>query len=429
MKFDALKRVVAWRPRRRRVVRMRAPGLHNDDARTSKARTLNPLRGPLSRVAIGRFGAQFLTRLRRRREALVAWRPGRTTAIAGLSITVAGGASIAALLNPPQHDRYIAEALITTGEGSKPAILGKLVSLPSVLDAARVAVGEPSSAIADRVTVNLDEAGLTHLRVRAASSDTARRLAEAIATEALSLVYKASTEQVRPGVLSVGTFENGLQDWQTGSRFSNPPLSLRATSSGASGAKLGSAALEMTCPTESGCGASVTVRYPFRQGQTYVAQAWVRAIDAAARPALELIVLGVSSSDLTVDTARRLTAQWQEVAVTWVPQRNVDAAALDLQKSNSGPATIQVDGVFLVDPQRAGVPEGPLTLREQRKLSLIHLAPGVVLAVEDHGALAAPTARSALWGGIIGLLVGVAGILCAWAAARRGEHGPLPRDC
>jgi hypothetical protein len=361
-------------------------------------------------------------RLRR----LVAWRPGRTSAMVVLFVGVVVGAAIGAELATQPKFRYSAEVVV---EADRP-VPGldrvertgtvRLSRLEEVLDLPQVetAVKETTSAsgnLRDRVTVTPSrESGLLRISARDRSPEQAVELADAFVAQGLSFIRALNALDGDRFVL--GDFEGGLEGWGGPSQFVVPPNSLGVVREEP---KFNSSAMRIVCPPRAGCGSSVRFFYPFQADQIYEASAWLRA---PGRGSSLTMVFGSNPRDYVSLAPRRLRRAWTRYSLRWAPTQSYRNGELTVQTGERRAAEFYVDGVSLVGG-RAIPRAGSRRAAEQAEAQAFGRDPYVAAwPAVPTGELDRRTELWTLAGAAFGLIVAASAVGIGWTAARRRQE-------
>ena len=343
------------------------------------------------------------------------WRPGRRAALIVVLTAPVAGAAIFAGLYPPPEFRYRAEASVLAGDGkvareSLERLAGTL-ELPQILRATATAVGAPQPIAPGRVSVREhDEAGIMRVEVRDRTREAALRSAESLLAHAISFVETGSA--LRDGAVApIADFEDATDGLITTSPFTSPPARTIRTSRTA---RYGEKSLRVTCRRRPACGVALRVPFPFREGSTYLAQAWARSASPRTPRRPVSLVIGAKPSDLAVGRAQALPRGWRSYQVEWSPRRSSSHANIALQTEGRGATTYYLDGVSLrLSRARRVKDDRAFRVARDRLLPLPARAAGEVVPN------AAPWA---LRGAGLGLAAGAAAVAAGAAAARRRDR-------
>ncbi len=347
------------------------------------------------------------------------------------------GAALGAALRPAPTALFRAEVAIgvdtasassAADRGTARGVLVSSAQLPAVLRDTAAAVGTPDAAegLGDRVSVVGDPMSpIIRLQVTAETQPAANRLASVLAARAIAAAQRAMATPNGPRTAVGFGFEQDLGGWgATPSIFNLAPRSLTRTRAAAFAGRF---SLATDCPQRNGgCGPSVSIAGPFRIGRPQVATARVRTLTPA--PATLRLVFGASPQDVKVSLTVRVGSRWRTVSVRWTPAHATSEAEVGVQ-TVGGPARFAVDDVVVAegtnvrDPTRSSASAADATGAAGRAAAARYVH------VEDPVATPrAPlmTARSAAFGGGLGLLAAVGGLGAAQLARRKrdGEHEP-----
>jgi hypothetical protein len=361
---------------------------------------------------------------------------GRLAFVAGAAVL---GAILGASLHPLPADRFQADAIVVIqpdvpapGPGSDAQTtyrrsFADAIELPQVAEAAvRAGVaGVDAADVPDRVSVvGEGRSNIVRVRARGVSLPQAVTLADAVAAQAVAFMRRAARSNlVETGLAMSYDFENSDDGWTARTLFSSAVATLGAARGGA---ETGTGRLSFVCTGKDiGCGPGVAISRPFVPGTQYAARAFVRS-DGASRPLR--LVLGSAGDDVGVGKPVRLDDSYQQLTVTWTPQRLVGSATLGLQTTEEGRVAASVDRVTVVDPSEVGAVD---IAAADRSASLsTDLRARRAAASERYsnvgnaasvGTMDAGTGRWAILGGVVGILAVCSGFALA-AAARRSSH-------
>ena len=338
--------------------------------------------------------------------------PGRRAALIVLLAAPIAGAAIFAGLHPPPEFRYRAEANVLAGDGEAASeslvrLAGTLL-LPRILRAAGTAVGAPQPPSPERVTVREeDRARILRVEVRDRSREAALRLVESLLAHAITFVETGDgirDESVAP----IADFEDATDGLITTSAFASPPWRTKRTSRAA---RYGEKSLRVSCRRRPACGVSLRVPFPFREGGTYLAQAWARSPSTRT---LVSLVMGAKPSDLAAGRAERLGRGWRSYQVEWSPRRSSSHDDIALQIEGSAATTYDLDGVSLRISAARRMKDGRAFRAARDRL--------LPLPAQAAGEVEPNAAPWALRGAGVGLAAGLAAVAAGAAATRRRDR-------
>jgi hypothetical protein len=364
----------------------------------------------------------------KREQRLVAWQPGRRTALIALVTGIVAGAATGAQLATQPESPYSAEVVVEAdraassadrleSEGRAAVRLARLeevLGLPQVATAVKETTSAPGD-LRDRVTVTRSPvSGLLRISARGGSPAQAAELANAFLAQALAFIR--GLDALDGDRVVLGDFEADLEGWGGPSLFAVPPNSLRVVRGDA---KFNSSALHVTCLPRAGCGPSIHFFYPFQADRVYEATAWLRG---ATRRSSVTMVFGVNSGDYVALPPTRLRRAWTRYSLQWVPKQNYRNGELTVQTANLRAAEFYIDGVSLAWG-RAITRAGSRRAAERAEAQAFAQGPYVAAwPAVPTGELERRTALWTLAGAAFGFIAAASVVGIGWTAARRRQE-------
>lgn len=344
------------------------------------------------------------------------------------------GAIIGGSLRPLAQDRFLADAVVgveSAGNGNAATSTWRtfqsIVELPQV---ARAAVRGGNLDISpvnvpDRVTALGDpQSKVLRVRARAESHAQATVLADAVTRQAIAFARRAARASlVQSDSQTAFDFETGIAAFGASTPFTTPATRLARVKGGRPPGKY---ALGFRCASSRpGCGPGADISAPFARRTRYVARAFVRSVTGVAGVRL---ILGAGGKDVAVGQATAVRSErYTPLRVEWTPARPAAAVTVALQTTRGRRVDLRADDLEVIDPKRAEINPAveAQSDRLSEKLRAQHAAEGdayvQVGMATPNGSVHSSTTGWAALGGLVGLMVALAGLVVADQARRRQE--------